>query len=64
MIQADLVLDVPAPQAPSIPSPLFNEWSWTPPLDFSLNDLIQGRLKKPLQGMFYNGSFDEVKKII
>ena len=47
-------IDIPHPPADVL---INYEYSFTPPSPFSLNNLLNGNIKK-LNGMFYNGSFD------
>ena len=47
-------IDIPHPPTDEL---VTYEYSFTPPSPFSLNDLLNGDIKK-LNGMYYNGSFD------
>jgi hypothetical protein len=47
-------IDIPHPPADEL---VTYEYSFTPPSPFSLNDLLNGKIKR-LNGMYYNGSFD------
>lgn len=47
-------IDIPHPPADEL---ITYEYSFTPPSPFSLNDLLNGKIKY-LNGMYYNGSFD------
>lgn len=59
LLHAEVALQTPLPQLPFAETNVTvgNEYTFTPPYDFSLNDMIEGR---PLQlvGNFFNGSFD------
>jgi len=47
-------IDIPHPPADEL---VTYEYSFTPPSPFSLNDLLNGDIKK-MNGIYYNGSFD------
>lgn len=47
-------IDIPHPPADEL---VTYEYSFTPPSPFSLNNLLNGDIKK-MNGMYYNGSFD------
>jgi hypothetical protein len=59
LLFAELYLDSPQPELPfaQTNSLVGNEYTFTPPDNFSLNDLIDSR-SLTLEGNFFNGSFD------